>query len=164
WDARGLRTGQTRTVAFPGDRVSPPILSVHEYPPSSFDPSWRTRMTDTYDEQGRTLRRVIEPSSADEPIVDERSYEEVFPDLSVTTRRSGGATPTLDADSLVPCSRTVPPNPLRSIAPRISTMAGLTGTASTVTQVDGFGRPTRFSEGAVEVPGSYDREDRLVHL
>jgi RHS repeat-associated protein len=72
-DARGLVTGQQTTFAYVtnGDGTKTTTVT---YPATSIDPTWSPTVADTYDTQGRLIRKVSRPTSG-ETYTEEHTYD-----------------------------------------------------------------------------------------
>ncbi len=166
-DALGNRKSLTYTRKPDGSQVT-----VEQFPPSAFEPTWQTEVTDTYDPLGRIIRRVTRPSSSDSPLVEAWTYDARFFRTSAT--RSGGetarprGTPTADV-SAFPAPGQYVLDPTSQIQQALDAIDG----ASRVTR-DAFGRVTSYVLPREDLPGAteaqrtihvrYDREDRLRFL
>jgi YD repeat-containing protein len=162
-DALGKRKSVIYTPNPDGSEVT-----VEKRPPSGFEPTWQPDVTDTYDPQGRIIRRVTRPSSSDSPLVEAWTYDARFFRTSAT--RSGGetvrpkGTPTTDLSDF-PSPNRYGLDPTSLIR---QTLDGAVG-ADRVTR-DAFGRITSYVVPAEDLPGAseaqrtvhvrYDREDR----
>ena len=122
-DARGLASGQQYTFAYVtnGDGTKTTTVTM---PPTSHESSWSPTMADTYDTQGRLIRRVTKPtsSSADDMTV-ELGYDADWNVVSYRDGRGNVTTFCYDVDEAgvaIPGSRA---NPTRRIEPAPSSGA-----------------------------------------
>lgn len=120
-------------------------LTTHEYPSSSFDPSWRTTMVDTYDSAGRITKRVTRPSAADDPLIEDSSY---------TTgrrieQRTGGTTPRPSSTPMSGAAAgAVPYPPISDPAAIVRSALRLAESAAEDVVEDAVGRSISFTSQA----------------
>jgi YD repeat-containing protein len=90
-DARGRQVG-TETAFVYAQGADGARVTTMTYPPSGLAPEWKSVIEDTYDPQGRIVRRVYRP--APDEVVDERyAYDETWSSRTATDPQGRPLTP-----------------------------------------------------------------------
>ena len=149
-------------------------VTTHTYPPSGFEPTWRTIIINRFTPDGLPSTTETRPSSSDEPLIEEKTFD-VADSTSKVTKRGGG-TP-LRMGVLDPSGR---------LDRSLVELWALTAPSATVQAVirampagdkittDTFGRTTLRTAPASQLPGlgeaertikvGYDAEDRVTSV
>ena len=177
FDARGLRTGSGITAEYSTNPEGSQVTTTR-YPPSGFDPGWRTRAIHFYDSEQRIVKVATEPTSFDETLVEKQTYDE--DGFQLPSTRSGGATaPAAGAIRLSPeeFRGASPSQSWVELGQGVQRVLRAAAQISSEVTTDSFGRATRLvvprllAQGLPPEAGAgpwqiqYDKEDhvRFIH-